>query len=90
MKQKKRNRNLTIYRGNAPAYPNADISFDFEFENVSFKTETTQVGKNVIFETWEDGVSVTQNKIFANVVFNECIFDYTGSADGEIMLSIFP
>ncbi len=65
-----------------------NVTFGFEFENVKFRSDfTKQTGKNVIFETWDNG-GATEAAIYADVVFNECIFDYTGNAEGEIMLGL--
>ena len=64
---------------------NGDVYFDFEFENVRFVSEKAN---NVIIETWEDGVGATSNTITANMVFNDCIFDYTGSHASEIMFNL--
>ncbi len=62
-----------------------NVTFDFEFEDVHFISEKAG---NVIMETWEDGVGVTSNIITANMVFTDCIFDYTGSHANEKMLNL--
>ena len=62
-----------------------NVTFDFEFENVHFVSEKAN---NVIVETWEDGVGATSNTITANMIFNDCIFDYTGSHASEKMFNL--
>ena len=78
----------SLFCYNYGASLSGDVSFDFEFENVEFISEyTAGKGKNVIIETWDDGKN-TVGGIYADVVFNECIFNYTGAATEEVMLAL--
>ena len=61
-----------------------DVLVDFTFDNVSFKSNRTS---NTIIETWDNGGNIAA-KVTTNMVFNDCVFDYTGAAASEVMFNM--
>ena len=59
-------------------------SISFVFENIKF---TDKAGECHILDAWEDGFASVSTHVSANVLFDNCTFDYSGSAsDAEIQM----
>lgn len=59
------------------------FSVDFEFKNVKFTD--TNAGCHIL-DTWENGYSGSTLPIYASVLFDNCTFDYAGSAEETRMI----
>lgn len=59
------------------------FSVDFEFKNVKFTD--TNAGCHIL-DTWENGYSGSTLPIYASVLFDNCTFDYAGSAEETKMI----
>ncbi len=55
--------------------------FDFTFDNVTFRSEY-KTGNGIIFDCWDNNNLVLDTK----VTFVDCTFDFTGAADGTLMM----
>ncbi len=64
--------------------------FSFYFEGVTFASTTNAKIAGVITNTWEnEDKGITSGgdpTLFTDIVFENCVFDYTNSVDGVIML----
>ena len=55
--------------------------FDFTFDNVTFRSEYA-TGNGIIFDCWDNNNLILDTKI----TFVDCTFDFTGAAEGTLMM----
>ena len=65
---------------------NSSYSVTVNFNNLTFIDDPEYGGGYHILSTWEDGYSTGSTLVYANVNFNDCVFDYSSSIAGTEMI----